>query len=48
MVDKIVSVLRHPSLHRTLQENGKEEVNGMTLDIPARKVKNVYKRALEI
>ncbi len=46
MANKIVAVLRHPPLQRTLRDSGYFEVRGITWDGAAAKVDAVYERAL--
>ena len=46
MASKIVAVLRHPPLLRTLRDSGYFEVRGITWDGAASKVEAVYDRAL--
>lgn len=46
MTDMIVSVLRNPALHEELRENGHEEVQKFNLDEPARKVHDIYTKAM--
>jgi len=46
MTNKIVSVLRHPSLQEELREQGSREVQKFTLDEPAKKIKEVYRQVL--
>ena len=48
MTDKVVSVLKHPALGRTLSQNGKAEVEKITWDEPASKVKNIYNKMIEV
>ncbi len=45
MANKIVAVLRHPPLQRTLRDSGYFEVRGITWDGAAAKVEAVYERA---
>jgi glycosyltransferase involved in cell wall biosynthesis len=46
MANKIVAVLRHPPLQRTLRDSGYFEVRGITWDGAAAKVSAVYDRAM--
>ena len=46
MANKIVAVLRHPPLQRTLRDSGYFEVRGITWDGAAAKVEAVYDRAV--
>ena len=46
MANKIVAVLRHPPLQRTLRDSGYLEVRGITWDGAAAKVDAVYERAM--
>jgi glycosyltransferase involved in cell wall biosynthesis len=46
MANKIVAVLRHPPLQRTLRDSGFFEVRGITWDGAAAKVEAVYDRAV--
>ena len=46
MANKIVAVLRHPPLQRTLRDSGYFEVRGITWDGAAAKVDAVYERAM--
>jgi glycosyltransferase involved in cell wall biosynthesis len=46
MANKIVAVLRHPPLQRTLRDSGFFEVRGITWDGAAAKVEAVYDRAM--
>ena len=46
MANKIVAVLRHPPLQRTLREQGLFEVRGITWDGAARKCLATYQRAM--
>jgi glycosyltransferase involved in cell wall biosynthesis len=46
MASKIVAVLRHPPLQRTLRDSGYFEVRGITWDGAAAKVEAVYDRAM--
>ncbi len=46
MANKIVAVLRHPPLQRTLRDSGYFEVRGITWDGAAAKVEAVYDRAM--
>ena len=46
MANKIVAVLRHPPLQRTLTDHGFDEVRGITWDGAAAKVDAVYERAM--
>ena len=46
MANKIVAVLRHPPLQRTLRDSGFFEVRGITWDGAAAKVDAVYERAI--
>jgi len=46
LANKIVAVLRHPPLQRTLRDSGYWEVRGITWDGAAAKVDAVYDRAL--
>ena len=46
MANKIVAVLRHPPLQRTLRDSGYFEVRGITWDGAAAKVDAVYDRAV--
>jgi glycosyltransferase involved in cell wall biosynthesis len=46
MANKIVAVLRHPPLQRTLRDSGFFEVRGITWDGAAAKVEAVYERAI--
>ena len=42
LTNMIVNVLRNPALREELQENGNREVQGLTIDGPARKVMALY------
>ncbi len=44
LAEKITAVLRHPPLRSELAKNGLREAKKFTLDIPARKVLDVYAR----
>jgi glycosyltransferase involved in cell wall biosynthesis len=46
MANKIVAVLRHPPLQRTLRDSGYFEVRGITWDGAAAKMDAVYERAM--
>ena len=46
MANKIVAVLRHPPLQRTLQNNGRFEVRALTWDGAARRCLQIYDRIL--
>jgi len=46
MANKIISVLRHPSLHQTLQKNGLEEIRRFRWEDSAAKVKRIYESVL--
>lgn len=46
MANKIVSVLRHPSLHTTLKDNSVGEVQNFSWDTAAQECLNVYKGML--
>jgi glycosyltransferase involved in cell wall biosynthesis len=46
LANKIVAVLRHPPLQRTLREEGFDEVRGITWEGAARKTLGVYRRAM--
>jgi glycogen(starch) synthase len=46
MTNKIVSVLKHSSLHHCLKENGVQEVKKFDWDIPAKKCLSVYNKVL--
>src|SRR3989339_864215 len=47
MADKIVAVLKYNELHKTLNENGKEEVKKLTWDKPAVRCMDLYKKMME-
>ncbi len=47
MANMITAVLRYTSLQKTLTENSMREVDEMTLDKPAIKVKEIYKNVLK-
>lgn len=47
MANKIVNVLRHPALQHELGQNGRKEADKFTLDGPAHKVEECYKRVME-
>lgn len=46
LANKIVAVLRHPPLQRTLREEGFDEVRGITWEGAARKTLGVYRKAI--
>ncbi|MBL9140663.1 MAG: glycosyltransferase family 4 protein, partial [Phycisphaerae bacterium] len=46
LANKIVAVLRHPPLRRTLREEGFDEVRGITWEGAARKTLGVYRKAI--
>ncbi len=46
MTNKIHSVLQYPALHKTLQQNGSEEVLTFNWDTPAEKCANIYGLAI--
>ena len=46
IANKIVSVLKHDSLHRCLKENGSEEVKKITWDKPAKRCVEVYEELI--
>jgi hypothetical protein len=46
MANKIVAVLRHPPLQRTLTDHGFDEVRGITWDGAAERCVEVYGLAL--
>lgn len=46
MANKIIATLAHPSLHRTLRENGQIEAKGLTWSNTAEKIKNIYEDLL--
>jgi glycogen synthase len=46
MANKIVAVLRHPSLHQTLQKNGSSEVHKFRWEDSAAKIKKIYEQLL--
>lgn len=47
MANKLVGLLRHPSLHATLRENTIAEARKFNLDEPARKTEECYKRLIK-
>ncbi len=47
LANKIVAVLRHPPLQRTLREEGFDEVRSITWEGAARKMVSVYRKAAE-
>ena len=47
MANKIIAVLRHPPLQRTLTDHGFDEVRGITWDGAAKKCVNVYQHAMD-
>jgi glycosyltransferase involved in cell wall biosynthesis len=47
LANKIVAVLRHPPLRRTLREEGFDEVRGITWQGAARKTMGVYRKAMD-
>jgi glycosyltransferase involved in cell wall biosynthesis len=47
MANKIVAVLRHPPLQRTLTDHGFDEVRGITWEGAAKRCVEVYGQALE-
>jgi glycosyltransferase involved in cell wall biosynthesis len=47
MANKIVAVLRHPPLQRTLTERGFDEVRGLTWEGAAERCIDVYGQALQ-
>jgi glycosyltransferase involved in cell wall biosynthesis len=47
MANKIIAVLRHPPLQRTLVDHGFDEVRGITWDGAAGRCVEVYRSALE-
>lgn len=47
LANKIVAVLRHPPLQRTLREEGFDEVRSITWEGAARKMLSVYRKAAE-
>ena len=47
MTNKIVSVLKHSTLQKCLQENGAHEVRKFNWDIPAGKCINVYNNVMQ-
>ncbi len=46
MVNKILAVIRHRSLHKTLRENGKKQAHTVSWKKAAQKVKHIYKEVL--
>lgn len=46
LANKIVAVLRHPPLQRTLREEGFDEVRGITWEGAAKKTLGVYRKAM--
>lgn len=48
MADKMLSVLRYPSLQKELMNKGSEEVLKFSWDIPAAKCANVYQMAMNM
>lgn len=47
MADKIVAVLKHPSLYHTLRANGRREVRFVTWKKAAEKISAVYKKLVD-
>jgi hypothetical protein len=47
MANKIIAVLRHPPLQRTLTDHGFDEVRGITWDGAAKKCVGVYQHAID-
>jgi glycosyltransferase involved in cell wall biosynthesis len=47
MANKIIAVLRHPPLQRTLTDHGFDEVRGITWDGAAKKCVGVYQHAMD-
>lgn len=47
LANKIVAVLRHPPLQKTLREEGFDEVRGITWEGAARKTLSVYRKAID-
>ncbi len=43
MAEKMVAVLRYPTLHKQLIQDGKQDLIGITWDIAAEKVERIYK-----
>ena len=48
MTDKVVSVLKYSALRHTLSKNGKVEVEKITWDAPAKKVRDIYNKMIEV
>ncbi|MCC7203587.1 MAG: glycosyltransferase family 4 protein, partial [Phycisphaeraceae bacterium] len=48
IADKILAVLRHPSLAATLRQNAETEVRGLTWDAAARKCLLIYQRLMHV
>jgi glycosyltransferase involved in cell wall biosynthesis len=46
MANKIIAVLKHSSLHQTLQKNGSAEIRRFRWEDSAAKVKRIYERIL--
>jgi glycosyltransferase involved in cell wall biosynthesis len=47
MANKIVSVLKHDELKRTLQENGSREANTLSWETPAQRIVDIYRDLME-
>jgi glycosyltransferase involved in cell wall biosynthesis len=48
MSNKIIAALKYPALMQCLKQNGKEEVNKISWDEPAKKCIEVYKEVMTI
>jgi glycogen(starch) synthase len=47
IADKIISVLRHPALYKTLKKNGETEVRGITWGKAAKKISEIYRNIIK-